>query len=77
MMELVNQELQLQAGEENVTKGLLALNVAQDYFESLAAQRPQILGYWDSRLLRLKPPRSLQGCSESIASSFSTKTLDQ
>ena len=44
MMELINQELQLQAGEENVTKGLLALNIAQDYFESLAAQRPQIQG---------------------------------
>ena len=44
MMELINQELQLQTGEENVTKGLLALNVAQDYFESLAAQRPQIVG---------------------------------
>ncbi len=41
-MELVNAELQLQSGEENVTKGLLALNVAQDYFESLAAARPNM-----------------------------------
>jgi hypothetical protein len=43
-MELVNAELQLQAGEEDVTKGLLALNVAQDYFETVAAQRAKIFG---------------------------------
>lgn len=43
-MELLNQELQLQTGESDVTRGLLALNVAQDYFESLAAQRKKILG---------------------------------
>lgn len=43
-MELVNQELQLQAGETDVTRGLLALNVAQDYFEQLAAARKGILG---------------------------------
>lgn len=42
--ELLNQELQLQSGEVDVTRGLLALNVAQDYFESLASARPQILG---------------------------------
>jgi hypothetical protein len=39
MMEMVNQELQLQSGESDVTRGLLALNVAQDYFENLAAVR--------------------------------------
>lgn len=39
MMELVNQELQLQTGEADVVRGLVALNVAQDYFESLAALR--------------------------------------
>lgn len=39
MMELVNQELQLQTGEADVTRGLLALNVAQDYFETYAAVR--------------------------------------
>ena len=44
MMELLNQELQLQSGESDVTRGLLALNVAQDYFESLAAQRKGIYG---------------------------------
>lgn len=43
-MELLNEELQLQVGEANVTRGLLALNVAQDYFESVAALRAGILG---------------------------------
>lgn len=43
-MELVNAELQLQSGEEDVTKGLVALNVAQDYFESLAAQKGKLRG---------------------------------
>lgn len=36
-MELVNAELQLQAGEEDVTRGLVALNRAQDYLESILA----------------------------------------
>lgn len=43
-MELINQELQLQSGEADVTRGLLALNVAQDVFESRAAGRPAIYG---------------------------------
>jgi hypothetical protein len=43
-MELVNQELQLQTGEADTARGLLALNVAQDYFESLAALRGKIFG---------------------------------
>jgi hypothetical protein len=43
-MELLNQELQLQPGEANVTRGLLALNVAQDYFEAQAALRAQVFG---------------------------------
>ena len=43
-MELLNAELQLQSGETDVTRGLLALNVAQDYFESLAALRGKIFG---------------------------------
>lgn len=42
--ELLNQELQLQSGEIDVTRGLLALNVAQDYFESVAAQRGRLFG---------------------------------
>jgi hypothetical protein len=43
-MELVNQELQLQSGETDVTRGLVALNVAQDYFETLAAGRGKGFG---------------------------------
>ena len=43
-MEVLNQELQLQPGEVNVTKGLTALNMSQDYFESVAAVRPKVLG---------------------------------
>lgn len=43
-MELLNQELQLQSGEVDVARGLVALNVAQDYFESLAAVRKGLLG---------------------------------
>lgn len=39
MMEVLNQELQLQPGENDVTKGLLALNMAQDQFETIAAQQ--------------------------------------
>jgi hypothetical protein len=37
-MEVLNQELQLQSGEADVVRGLLALNAAQDYFEGLLAQ---------------------------------------
>lgn len=44
LMEVVNQELQLQSGEDDVTKGLVALNAAQDAFEGLAALRPNIFG---------------------------------
>lgn len=43
-MELLNRELQLQSGEEDVTRGLLALNVAQDHFESIAAMRKNLFG---------------------------------
>ena len=42
-MELLNQELQLQSGEADVTRGLLALNVAQDYFESILALHPNTM----------------------------------
>lgn len=44
LMEGLSPELQLQSGEGDVTKGLLFLNAAQDIFESLAAQHPQVLG---------------------------------
>ena len=43
-MELLNQELQLQSAEADVTRGLLALNVAQDSFEARAALRQNIYG---------------------------------
>jgi len=43
-METLNQELQLQAAEADVTRGLIALNRAQDYWESLAAATPELLG---------------------------------
>jgi hypothetical protein len=42
-MELTNQELQLQSGEADVTRGLLALNVSQDYFESVLALHPGMM----------------------------------
>jgi hypothetical protein len=43
-MELLNPELQLQPGEADVARGLIAINMAQDYFESLAALRSRIKG---------------------------------
>ena len=44
MMELANQELQLQPTETDVTRGLVALNVAQDYFENMVAVRKLKVG---------------------------------
>lgn len=49
-MEILNAELQLQSGEADVTKGLLALNIAQDHFEAAAAQRADIFGSSDGTL---------------------------
>lgn len=43
-MELLNQELQLQPAESDVTRGLLAINVAQDYLETLLALVPNVEG---------------------------------
>ena len=43
-MELLNQELQLQMAEADVTRGLLAVNVAQDYLETLMALVPNVEG---------------------------------
>lgn len=43
-MELLDQELQLQSGEADVTRGLLALNVAQDHFESVLAMNRDVVG---------------------------------
>lgn len=44
LMEALDPELQLQSGESDVTKGLAVLNAAQDAFESLASQHPQVFG---------------------------------
>lgn len=43
-MELLDQELDLQSGEADVTRGLIAVNMAQSYFESLVAMHPGLLG---------------------------------
>jgi hypothetical protein len=44
IMEVLHPELQNQPGEGSVAKSLIALNMAQDYLESLLAQYPQVLG---------------------------------
>jgi hypothetical protein len=43
-MELLNRELQLQSGESDVTRGLVALNRAQDYLESILAAEKWVKG---------------------------------
>lgn len=43
-MEILLPELQLQPGETDVTRGLLAANMAQDYMESVFALHPEIYG---------------------------------
>lgn len=43
-MEVLDQELQLQSGEAHAARGLVALNRAQDYFESLLAVVPDVQG---------------------------------
>ena len=43
-LELIDRELQLQSGEADVTRGLLALNAAQDLFESMVAAEAELLG---------------------------------
>lgn len=43
-MEVLHPELQNQVGEADVAKSLLALNMAQDYMESVLAQQPDLLG---------------------------------
>ena len=43
-VEILHPELNLQSGEEDVVKGLLALNAAQDLFENHAAQYAEFLG---------------------------------
>lgn len=43
-MELLHPELQLQVGEQDVSRGLIAANMAQDYMESVFALHPGIFG---------------------------------
>lgn len=42
-MELLDNELETGAGEDDETRAILALDCAQDYFESIAASYPRIL----------------------------------
>ncbi len=44
LVEVLHPELQNQPGEADVTKSLLALNMAQDYMESLLAAEPELMG---------------------------------
>lgn len=44
LMEMCDRELQLQTGEVDVTRGLIALNVAQDQFETILATFPNAGG---------------------------------
>jgi hypothetical protein len=44
LMEDMHPELQLQSGESNAPRGLRLLNAAQDVFETVIAQYPDVLG---------------------------------
>ena len=44
LMEVMDRGLQLQSGETGVTLALRAVNAAQDYFESLLALDPKVMG---------------------------------
>jgi hypothetical protein len=44
LMEVLDNELQNQAAEVDVARSLIALNAAQDYFESIAALQPDFMG---------------------------------
>ena len=44
LMEVMDRGLQLQSGETGVTLALRAVNAAQDYFESLLALDPNVMG---------------------------------
>lgn len=43
-MEVLHPELQLQVGEADVTRGLIAANMAQDYMEAVFALHPGLFG---------------------------------
>lgn len=44
LMEVMDRGLQLQSGETGVTLGLRAVNASQDFFESLLALQPNVMG---------------------------------
>ncbi len=44
LMEVLDNELQNQPAEVDVVRSLIALNAAQDYFESIAALQPDFMG---------------------------------
>jgi hypothetical protein len=44
LMEVLDNELLLQTGEEDVVRALIALNASQDLFESVVSQHPNLLG---------------------------------
>ena len=44
LMEVMDRGLALQSGESGVTLGLRAVNAAQDFFESLLALQPNVMG---------------------------------
>ena len=44
LMEVMDRGLQLQSGETGVTQGLVALNAAQDHFESYLSLEPNVMG---------------------------------
>jgi len=50
LMEVLDNELQLQSSESDVTRGLIALNTSQDTFESMVAAQPNVLGSSDGGL---------------------------
>ena len=50
LMEMCDRELQLQSGEVDVVRGLVALNAAQDMFESMVAAEAELLGGADNAL---------------------------
>lgn len=50
LMELVDRELQLQPAEDDTVRGLIALNAAQDYLETILASFPNVKGSSHSTL---------------------------
>lgn len=49
-MEILDAELETGSGEDDETKALLALDIAQDHFEAIAATYPRVFGTHDDTL---------------------------